>query len=112
MPVRYRCRNCGAVLYEFKRVGQDYIGVPTPREVAFMYHFTCPVCKSQLNWDTSNPDWREHIVVKPARDATERKQHKRKRKELLNAEESESTNTRCISGVTFLSGSEFLVDEY
>jgi rubredoxin len=104
MPIRYRCKNCGAVLYEFKKPG-DPCGLLTPYEVAFTYHFSCPVCKSPLNPDTSNPDWREHIVVKPA---TKRKKRRRKR-ESSEKRESESTN---ISGVTFLSSTEFVVDEY
>jgi hypothetical protein len=94
-----------AVLYEFKKPG-DPCGLLTPREVAFMYDFTCPVCKSPLNPDTSNPDWREHMVVKSA--TTERKKRRRRRE---SSEERES-ETADITGVTFLSSTEFVVDEY
>jgi RNA polymerase subunit RPABC4/transcription elongation factor Spt4 len=91
MPIRYRCRNCGAVLYEFTRVGQDYMGVPTPREVAFMYFFTCPVCKSPLNPDTSNPDWREHIIIKPAEHSKREKRVRNSRAEKPTSEEIQKT---------------------
>ncbi len=48
MPVRYRCRHCGAVLWEFKYVGQDYYGLPSPSEVMNVYGGICPVCKREL----------------------------------------------------------------
>ena len=47
MPVKYICRNCGFVLWEFQRVGQDYFGVPTPEEIKRIYG-VCPRCKSEL----------------------------------------------------------------
>jgi DNA-directed RNA polymerase subunit RPC12/RpoP len=61
----YKCRNCGAVLYEFKGV-QDSLGLLSPREVAVMYNFVCPKCKAPLNPDIGT-DWKERIVVKPAK---------------------------------------------
>jgi rubredoxin len=105
VPIRYRCRNCGAVLYVFEKIG-DPLGLLTPREVAFTYNFTCPVCKSQLNPNTTNPDWREHIRIKQAEITREKCERKRESSE---KRESETTD---FSGVTFLSSTEFIVDEY
>ncbi len=48
MPVRYICRHCGTVLWEFKHVGQDYYGLPTPTEVMNVYGGICPNCKREL----------------------------------------------------------------
>jgi rubredoxin len=61
----YKCRNCGAVLYEFSCV-QDPRGLLTPREVAFEYNFVCPKCKAPLNPDIGR-DWKKRIIVKPAK---------------------------------------------
>jgi rubredoxin len=105
MPIRYRCKRCGAVLYVFEKIG-DPLGLLTPREVALTYNFTCPVCKSQLNPDTANPDWREHIIVKPAEITRKKRERKRESGE---KRESESAD---ITGVTFISSTEFLVEEY
>ncbi len=48
MPVKYVCRYCGYVLWEFQRVGQDYFGVPTPDEIKRV-HGVCPGCKRELS---------------------------------------------------------------
>jgi len=43
MPVIYRCARCGAVLYTFRRAGQDYFGLPSPTELG-MRLGRCPRC--------------------------------------------------------------------
>lgn len=48
MPVRYMCSHCKAILWEFKHVGQDYYGLPTPTEVINVYGGICPNCKREL----------------------------------------------------------------
>jgi len=64
MPIRYRCKSCGHVIYEFKRVGQDYTGVPTPHEIIRLTGGVCPACKRPL--EAPNPeDYRSYIIVKP-----------------------------------------------
>jgi len=64
--ITYKCRNCGAVLYEFKDVG-DPQGLLSPYEVAVMYNFVCPKCKAPLDPNVSNwSNWKERIIVKPA----------------------------------------------
>jgi DNA-directed RNA polymerase subunit RPC12/RpoP len=64
VPVRYRCRRCGSILYEFKGVGQSYAGLLTPVEVAKMYGYICPHCKSML--EASQMSVRGNIVIKPS----------------------------------------------
>ncbi len=54
MPVKYICRKCGYVLWEFKRVGQDCYGLPTPSEVIAFYGGICPNCKRELSKPTLN----------------------------------------------------------
>lgn len=49
MPIIYRCKSCGSVLYVFERVGQDAFGVPTPDELARRYGGRCPFCGRILN---------------------------------------------------------------
>lgn len=63
MPVRYRCGICGHVLYEFKGVGQNYIGVLTPEEVVKLVGYICPSCKRVL--ETPRRHFREYINVRP-----------------------------------------------
>jgi rubredoxin len=65
MVIRYKCKNCGTILYEFKEA-KDPVGLLTPREVAFEYNFVCPKCKATLNPDLSK-DWKKRIIVKPAK---------------------------------------------
>lgn len=60
MPVVYRCRVCGYVLYVFARVGQDSYGVPTPSEVLSRFGGLCPRCGRPLDRPTPND-----IVIKP-----------------------------------------------
>ena len=50
MPLVYRCKNCGLVLHYLEHVGQDYIGVPSIREVLSRYGYMCPNCKSRLSF--------------------------------------------------------------
>ena len=47
MPVVYRCRGCGYILYAIERVGNPY-GVKTPSEVISMYGGVCPKCGRRL----------------------------------------------------------------
>ncbi|ADI32324.1 hypothetical protein [Staphylothermus hellenicus] len=54
MPVRYVCKHCGYVLWEFKEVGQDYYGIPTPEEVIRVYGGICPKCKHDLSIPSIN----------------------------------------------------------
>ncbi|MEM4717679.1 MAG: hypothetical protein QXE81_02830 [Desulfurococcaceae archaeon] len=63
MPVRYRCGICGHILYEFKGVGQNYIGVLTPEEVIKLVGYICPSCKKVL--ETPRKHFRDYIYIKP-----------------------------------------------
>lgn len=47
MPVRYVCKRCGHILWNFERVGQDYFGVPAPEDIIRIYG-VCPRCKCDL----------------------------------------------------------------
>jgi len=60
MPVRYVCKNCGQVLWVFTRVGQDYLGIPSPDELRRIYG-VCPNCKK----DIATPRF-EDVLIKPA----------------------------------------------
>jgi len=64
MPIRYRCKGCGYVIYEFKRVGQDYTGVPTPLEIIRLTGGVCPACKRHLE-NPKPEDYRSYIIVRP-----------------------------------------------
>jgi len=48
MPVVYRCRECGHVLYVFERVGLSSYGLPTPSEIASWFGGLCPRCGRRL----------------------------------------------------------------
>jgi hypothetical protein len=61
MPVKYVCKHCGFVLWEFKEVGQDYYGIPTPEEVIRVYGGICPRCKHDLTLPSLND-----ITIEPA----------------------------------------------
>ena len=49
MPVKYVCKNCGYILYEFERVGQDFYGVRTPSEIRSIFGGICPRCGHELS---------------------------------------------------------------
>ena len=59
VPVVYRCRQCGYILYVFWRVGQSSYGVPTPSEIMSYYGGVCPRCGRPLQ----RPSIRDVIVV-------------------------------------------------
>lgn len=48
MPIKYVCRKCGEILWIFRKVGQDYYGIPTPDEI-IRSRGVCPRCKSVLS---------------------------------------------------------------
>ncbi|MGC9011794.1 hypothetical protein [Thermogladius sp.] len=52
MPIKYVCSHCGEVIFEFKYVGQDYYGIPTPQEVYNLYGGVCPHCHNELRIPT------------------------------------------------------------
>lgn len=62
LPIKYRCKHCGRVLYEFKEVGQSYIGVPTPHEVVKLVGYVCPSCKKVL--EAPGVNFKQFVVVK------------------------------------------------
>lgn len=57
----YKCGRCGEVLYVYPG-GEGRI--LTPLEVAGRYNYTCPRCGSRVT-GVMNPDWREHIRMRP-----------------------------------------------
>jgi len=62
-PIRYRCKHCGYILFEFVKVGQDYYGVPTPEEIYRIYGGVCPRCKSMLEIP-SPTEIRSRIIIR------------------------------------------------
>ncbi|MEM1878073.1 MAG: hypothetical protein QW669_04310, partial [Desulfurococcaceae archaeon] len=50
-------RKCGEVLWLFRKVGQDYYGIPTPDEI-IRSRGVCPRCKNILT-----PPRLEDIVI-------------------------------------------------
>lgn len=62
MPVKYVCRSCGHVIYEFDKVGSS-IGLLSPLEVAKLHGYVCPSCKSQLKAPTPGVNFREFVHV-------------------------------------------------
>jgi len=103
MPIRYICRRCGTILYEYTNVSEQYpCGAPSPHEVARIY-YVCPVCGRRLKSNTSNPDWREHIIIKQAEHS---KRGKRRSSREHHIEASEE-----VKGVRFISSSEFIIEE-
>ncbi len=54
MPVIFRCKKCGAVIYVFKRVGQDCFGLPTPTELSLKLGGRCPKCGRIIGAPTLN----------------------------------------------------------
>ena len=49
MGVKYVCKHCGYVIWEFKHVGQDYYGIPTPSEIMLVTGGFCPRCHHELS---------------------------------------------------------------
>lgn len=63
MPIVYRCRRCGTILYVFLRVGEgNYWGVYTPEEISNLYGGHCPRCGARLG--KPNP---EDVSILPFR---------------------------------------------
>jgi len=58
MAIKYVCKNCGTVLYEYKYghvKGQDlYYGVSPPSVVIDMYKGVCPKCGRKLEKPSVN----------------------------------------------------------
>ena len=52
MPIVYRCKCCGKVLYVFPYVGHESYGVKTPSEIISMYGGMCPYCFKPLERPT------------------------------------------------------------
>jgi len=48
MPIKYVCKNCGYILYQFDHVGQDTLGVRTPSELKVIFAGECPRCGHPL----------------------------------------------------------------
>ena len=63
MPVIYKCRNCGFVLYDSsdpeEYIGNKFFGIPTPSEIAAWYNGRCPRCGKPLN---TKPDLHDIAV--------------------------------------------------
>ena len=53
MPIVYRCKGCGFILYDSRNPERYGItksfGIPTPSEVASWYGGVCPRCGRKLN---------------------------------------------------------------
>lgn len=62
MPVKYVCRSCGFVIYEFDKVGSS-IGLLSPLEVAKLHGYVCPACKSQLKVPMPGVNFREFVHI-------------------------------------------------
>jgi hypothetical protein len=64
VPVRYRCKQCGFILYEYNEdIGRrKYWGVPTPSDIAGIYNGVCPRCGRKLNTKPTRDD----IIVRLA----------------------------------------------
>ena len=64
MPIIYKCKNCGYVLYDsrnWKKYTNRYYGIPTPSEVAAWYGGHCPNCGKPLN---TKPDPVKDVVIR------------------------------------------------
>ncbi len=106
--IRYKCKNCGYILYEYNGA-RDYRGLLTPLSVCMLYSFTCPNCGRKLNPNIHNPDYREHIVIKHSTILKPRKTRKTRRRRAEISDNRESSET---SGVEWISNTEFTVSEY
>lgn len=62
MPVRFRCSVCGHILYEFRGVGQSFMGVPTPDEVVKIVGYVCPSCKRVL--EVPSRYHKDYIIIR------------------------------------------------
>ena len=62
MTIRYICKKCGFVLYEFKGIG-DPRGLLMPVQVIHMYGYVCPKCGRKLEFNVDE-DWRGKVIVK------------------------------------------------
>ena len=63
MPLVYKCKNCGYVLYD-SRNWKKYTRVPrlpTPSEVVAWYDGRCPNCGKPLN---TNPDPMKDVIIR------------------------------------------------
>jgi hypothetical protein len=67
MPIRYRCKRCGFIFYEYtdkQSMGnKKYWGLPSPSDVAMMYDYVCPRCGRRLSLKPTKDD----IIVKPVK---------------------------------------------
>ena len=66
MPLVYKCKKCGYVLYD-SRNPEKYTrlpGLPTPSEVAAWYDGRCPNCGKPLN---TKPDPDKDIIIRITR---------------------------------------------
>jgi hypothetical protein len=65
MPVKYKCRQCGFILYEYsKDIGnKKYWGLPTPSDIAVMYDGVCPRCGKKLNTNPTKDD----VIIRPVK---------------------------------------------
>lgn len=62
MPIVYVCKNCGYVLFRFEKVGQDFFGARSHRDIAKMYNGKCPKCGHEIQ--APEP---EDIIIRPKR---------------------------------------------
>ncbi len=65
MPIKYVCRSCGHVIYEFNKIGSS-VGLLSPLEVAKLLGYVCPHCKSQLSVPAGK-HFKEYIIVREHR---------------------------------------------
>jgi len=47
MPIKYICKKCGSVIFEFTNIGQDYFGIRTPSSLVHQFK-KCPHCGRNL----------------------------------------------------------------
>lgn len=62
MAIKYVCKRCGHVLYEFTKIGSS-IGLLTPLEVAKLHGYVCPSCKSPLEVPTPGTNYKAYIQI-------------------------------------------------
>jgi len=49
MPIIYKCKKCGFILFNFVDVTQTYQGAPTPFQIIERFRGRCPKCGHELN---------------------------------------------------------------